>query len=57
PGVTQEAEEPLREALPEDCRPAVVELFPYLQESFGNMTRIDYGTGEGSPLGFALGQM
>ncbi|XP_042148562.1 serine/threonine-protein phosphatase 2A activator isoform X2 [Ixodes scapularis] len=50
--VHKEAEELLREALPEDCRPAVVELFPYLQESFGNMTRIDYGTGH--EMSFAM---
>ena len=31
--------------LPEPTRPALVELEPYLLDSFGNPTRIDYGTG------------
>lgn len=32
--------------LPEDLRlSAIVEVFPYLLDSFGNCTRIDYGTG------------
>ena len=31
--------------VPEAMRGAVVELVPYLTESFGNATRIDYGTG------------
>lgn len=35
----------LREALPIDAHPAIVELKTYLTESFGNSTRIDYGTG------------
>lgn len=31
--------------LPKDMEPAIVELFPYFADSFGNATRIDYGTG------------
>lgn len=31
--------------LPEACKEAVIELNAYLQDSFGNSTRIDYGTG------------
>jgi len=31
--------------LPEDKKGAAVELAPYLEDSFGNATRIDYGTG------------
>eukprot|EP00164_Ancoracysta_twista_P007229 GFYU01010228.1.p1 GENE.GFYU01010228.1~~GFYU01010228.1.p1 ORF type:complete len:409 (-),score=37.03 GFYU01010228.1:179-1273(-) len=31
--------------LPEDLHPAMVELVPYYMDSFGNKTRIDYGTG------------
>ncbi|XP_058096866.1 uncharacterized protein LOC131242313 [Magnolia sinica] len=33
------------ELLPEDLKPAVVEIFPYFADSFGNPARIDYGTG------------
>lgn len=32
-------------ALPDDLKGAAVELSSYLAESFGNATRIDYGTG------------
>ena len=35
----------LRPVLPTPLQPAVVELTPYLVHSFGNRTRIDYGTG------------
>ena len=31
--------------LPPDLAPAAVELVPYFTDSFGNATRIDYGTG------------
>ena len=31
--------------LPEDKRMAALELAPYLEDSFGNSVRIDYGTG------------
>lgn len=31
--------------LPDDLRSATVELVPYFSDSFGNATRIDYGTG------------
>lgn len=35
--------------LPDELKPAVVELCAYLEDSFGNSTRIDYGSG-GRPL-------
>ena len=35
----------IRSLLPDSVRPALVELEPYLLDSFGNSTRIDYGTG------------
>lgn len=35
----------LKEALPEKFHPALVEINAYFVESFGNATRIDYGTG------------
>ncbi|GMH40343.1 hypothetical protein BSKO_08247 [Bryopsis sp. KO-2023] len=31
--------------LPENLKTATIELFPYFLDSFGNKTRIDYGTG------------
>lgn len=34
-----------KEMLPESAHPAIVELSTYFSESFGNRTRIDYGTG------------
>lgn len=42
----------LREVLPEHLHEAVKELVPYLLDSFGNGTRIDYGTGH--ELSFVL---
>ncbi|KIH61975.1 hypothetical protein ANCDUO_07746 [Ancylostoma duodenale] len=30
--------------LPDELKPAVVELCAYLEDSFGNSTRIDYGS-------------
>lgn len=35
----------LKEVLPECHHDAIIELLPYLMDSFGNQTRIDYGTG------------
>lgn len=35
----------LKEALPEQFHPALIEVSAYFIESFGNATRIDYGTG------------
>lgn len=35
----------LKEILPENLHDAIPELLPYLLDSFGNPTRIDYGTG------------
>jgi len=33
------------EMLPKNLHPAIIELKQYFVESFGNRTRIDYGTG------------
>ncbi|KAG0715513.1 Serine/threonine-protein phosphatase 2A activator [Chionoecetes opilio] len=41
----EQGEKILKEALPEEFHPAVPEVGIYLMESFGNSTRIDYGTG------------
>ncbi|XP_045131475.1 serine/threonine-protein phosphatase 2A activator-like isoform X1 [Portunus trituberculatus] len=41
----EQGERILRESLPEEFHPAVAEIAVYLMESFGNSTRIDYGTG------------
>lgn len=40
-----ESREIIMAALPEEFHPAVQEISIYLEESFGNSTRIDYGTG------------
>ena len=42
----------LERVLPENLKGAVVELIPYLAGSFGNSTRLDYGTGH--ELAFVL---
>jgi serine/threonine-protein phosphatase 2A activator len=34
-----------KDILPEGKKEAALELLPYLLDSFGNSTRIDYGTG------------
>lgn len=41
----QEAESLCQALLPEDLRGASIELAEYLKDSFGNATRIDYGSG------------
>lgn len=41
----QQAEELLKTNLPEEYHKSVAEITDYLVESFGNATRIDYGTG------------
>ncbi|KAL6260085.1 hypothetical protein P5V15_007624 [Pogonomyrmex californicus] len=41
----QNALEELKQVLPEDLHRAIPEIVQYLYESFGNPTRIDYGTG------------
>ncbi|KAG5334370.1 PTPA phosphatase, partial [Acromyrmex charruanus] len=41
----QNATEELKQVLPEDLYRAIPEIVQYLYESFGNPTRIDYGTG------------
>lgn len=42
----------LGEALPSNFHGALVELVPYFNDSFGNITRIDYGTGH--EMSFAM---
>ncbi|XP_020281988.1 serine/threonine-protein phosphatase 2A activator-like [Pseudomyrmex gracilis] len=41
----QNAIEELKQVLPEELHRAIAEIVEYLYESFGNPTRIDYGTG------------
>ncbi|XP_058804717.1 serine/threonine-protein phosphatase 2A activator-like [Phymastichus coffea] len=41
----ENAVEELKQILPENLYPAIPEIVQYLLESFGNATRIDYGTG------------
>ncbi|XP_051148876.1 uncharacterized protein LOC127263730 [Andrographis paniculata] len=43
--MSDEAESFMLSLLPENLRDATVELVPYFTDSFGNATRIDYGTG------------
>ncbi|MFH4978460.1 hypothetical protein AB6A40_005169 [Gnathostoma spinigerum] len=43
--LTEEAEDAVLELLPVDKKGAVIELTPYILDSFGNPTRIDYGSG------------
>ena len=43
--VAGSADELIRGVLPPNLRAASVELAPYLVDSVGNSTRIDYGTG------------
>lgn len=43
--LSSNAQSLLKDALPEQFQDAVPELAPYFVESFGNSTRIDYGTG------------
>lgn len=42
----------LKEALPSSCHDAIDEISPYIRDSFGNETRIDYGTGH--EMSFAI---
>lgn len=41
----EQSEALMRKVLPESLAAAAKELAPYLADSFGNATRIDYGTG------------
>lgn len=50
--VNENAEQLLGDALPEEFHPAIIEIAPYLKDSFGNITRIDYGTGH--EMSFAM---
>ncbi|VDK47274.1 unnamed protein product [Anisakis simplex] len=43
--LTQEADDLIYSLLPANAKGAVQELVPYLLDSFGNATRIDYGSG------------
>ena len=43
--VAESADELVRSVLPPGLQAAAVELAPYLVDSIGNSTRIDYGTG------------
>eukprot|EP00743_Colponemidia_sp_Colp-15_P004771 GILK01005138.1.p1 GENE.GILK01005138.1~~GILK01005138.1.p1 ORF type:complete len:350 (-),score=40.18 GILK01005138.1:144-1091(-) len=43
--VKENAPQLVSRLLPDDLHPAVEELVPYFVDSFGNSTRIDYGTG------------
>jgi serine/threonine-protein phosphatase 2A activator len=43
--LVNEAPRLLKQALPEKFHKAIPEMAPYLNESMGNSTRIDYGTG------------
>jgi len=43
--LNEDAQEMIEWILPEEHKDAAEELAPYLVESFGNKTRIDYGTG------------
>ncbi|GIL75589.1 hypothetical protein Vretimale_15187 [Volvox reticuliferus] len=43
--LSERAQAMLESVLTEETRPAVSELVPYFLDSFGNATRIDYGTG------------
>uniref|UniRef100_A0A914DL14 Serine/threonine-protein phosphatase 2A activator n=1 Tax=Acrobeloides nanus TaxID=290746 RepID=A0A914DL14_9BILA len=41
----ERAEELIKDILTQETRPALIEIMPYFKDSFGNSTRIDYGTG------------
>lgn len=45
----------MAEVLPDSLQPAAEELGGYFADSFGNATRIDYGTGGGLHLPAGLG--
>lgn len=47
--LVEQAPSLLQAVLPQELQAAVPELSPYLVDSFGNATRIDYGTGQPSP--------
>lgn len=50
--VQEESTQLLSEMLPSKFHRALIELVPYFNDSFGNMTRIDYGTGH--EMSFAM---
>ncbi|KAH7726137.1 protein phosphatase 2Aregulatory subunit B' [Aphelenchoides avenae] len=53
--LVEQAEDLVKELLPNGVKAAAVELVPYLLDAFGNATRIDYGSGhEASFLIFLL---
>ncbi|MBA0693583.1 hypothetical protein Goari_003947, partial [Gossypium aridum] len=43
--LTENAESFMLQFLPEDLKPSTIEIVPYFTDSFGNSSRIDYGTG------------
>ncbi|XP_058087028.1 uncharacterized protein LOC131234148 isoform X2 [Magnolia sinica] len=43
--LTDTADPVLSNLLPDELKPATVEIVPYFTDSFGNASRIDYGTG------------
>ncbi|XP_010273024.1 PREDICTED: serine/threonine-protein phosphatase 2A activator-like [Nelumbo nucifera] len=43
--MTENAESLMLQFIPNDLRSATLEIVPYFTDSFGNSTRIDYGTG------------
>ncbi|KAK6277493.1 hypothetical protein POUND7_017816 [Theobroma cacao] len=43
--LTENAEPLMLQFLPEDLKPSTIEIVPYFTDSFGNSSRIDYGTG------------
>lgn len=53
--LVQSSGELLEEVLPPELHDAIIEVSPYLQDSFGNPRRIDYGTGhEAAFIAFLL---
>uniref|UniRef100_A0A7E4V453 Serine/threonine-protein phosphatase 2A activator n=1 Tax=Panagrellus redivivus TaxID=6233 RepID=A0A7E4V453_PANRE len=52
--LTEQATDLIKDLLPEEHKAAVVELRPYLLDSFGNATRIDYGSGHEAAFLFFL---
>ncbi|CAF0924476.1 unnamed protein product [Didymodactylos carnosus] len=50
----QECENLLKQTLPEEYHSYIIEIGPYLLDSFGNSTRLDYGTGHEMAFGLFL---
>ncbi|GKV41134.1 hypothetical protein SLEP1_g48706 [Rubroshorea leprosula] len=43
--LTENSQSLMLQFLPDDLKPSTVEIIPYFADSFGNSSRIDYGTG------------